>query len=144
MWARTLILVLVVAALPWGARAQSVIGIKGPVTSIVPVPIQNGWRLDYCPGTFGNPVVSIPLEWEIQIHNPGDAPITVGYTDQVTDGYNGDGFSLICPPTLLPLGVDPLIDVDCNANPNELTIRNIQIDTCQTVRLRLPSLGGMV
>jgi len=125
-------IVLLVAALlvPMLAAAQ-LRAVKTPITSTWIESFGPGHRFGYCTGTFGPPMmgVPIPLEWEVVFFNDGADPITLTYQDDVRDGFNGNLFALNCPPLVLPPGVTAG-DVDCDTGTHVLEVRNIVVEPC--------------
>ena len=89
------------------------------------------------------PDPNIPVEWEVLLENPDPtAAVTVEFADLVHAGFNGNYLTLICPATLLPPGVDPVNDVDCDVAGASIWIRNILIPPCGRVYLRYQTAVG--
>ena len=85
------------------------------------------------------------MEWELVIENDSDMPeFGVLFRNNVNDGFGPGNFGLVCPPTLLPPGIDPAVDVDCNLAPNTIEVRNLDIPACSRVRLKYETTYGGV
>lgn len=133
---------LVGALMPAIAEAQNFRVVMAPKSGASPAVVAGGTRLSYCRGSYGPPMmqVPIPLEWEVLIENIGTTAITVTYTDTVTDGFNGNYMSLQCPLLRLPPGVNPATDVTCNAATGAISVRNITIQPCSREFIRFNTI----
>lgn len=126
--ARFCLALAVAAAVTAPAAAQ--------VTRVHLAPVVGGYPSDLAPPTHRYDFCGGAVEWEARIENEGPAPATVTVTSDIRGGLNGANYSLRCPPTFLPPGVDPVLDVDCDPVGHLLTVRNIATQGCSRTLVR--------